>query len=128
MTKKGWDLGAAALSFLCMLHCIGLPLFASVLPVTSVFADSHFLHIVMVAIASPVTLVVVIAECMGQRRELFIAGALLGLSLLIVAVAVPAFESFEIALTVAGAALLSASHLWRWTQQRGELMTTNEDV
>ena len=126
--KKGWDLGAVALSFVCMLHCIGLPLLTSVLPVTSFFADSHLFHIVMVAMALPITLLIVIVEWLGQRREFFIAGALLGLSLLVIAVAVPALEFFEVALTVAGAALLSVSHLWRWMQQRTEMMPTNDDV
>ncbi|MEM7099148.1 MAG: MerC domain-containing protein [Pseudomonadota bacterium] len=114
--SRGWDVAAASLSSLCVLHCLGLPLFVVLLPVASQFGDDHFVHILMVAAAAPVTLWVVLNEMTADRNEVFIACALTGLGLLIAAVAVPTFEPFETPITLAGGGLLATAHIWRWYQ------------
>ncbi len=104
-----------------MLHCLGLPLLTILLPVISQFAESEAVHIGMVILAVPVTLYVVRSEFGTPGSEVFIAAALTGLCLLVVAVAVPALHDFETVLTVSGGIILGGAHLWRWFHLRPQL-------
>ena len=49
------DAGAVALSSLCLLHCLALPLLAAALPLFGVWAEAEWVHLVFVAIALPMT-------------------------------------------------------------------------
>ena len=115
---RSWDLAAASLSSLCVLHCLGLPLFTVFLPVASQLGDDHFVHALMVAAAVPVTLWVVLGEMNTRRNEVFIACALAGMGLLVAAVAIPPLEAFETPITLAGGGLLASAHSWRWFQHQ----------
>ena len=110
-----WDACAIGLSSACTLHCLGLPLFVALLPTTLFASSSHDVHLVMVLLAVPVTLLVVWSERGGDaHRKLFSVSALAGLCLLILAVTAAQSETLETLLTVSGAVLLAAAHLWRW--------------
>ena len=52
------DAGAVALSSLCLLHCLALPLLAAALPLFGVWAEAEWVHLVFVAIALPLGLLV----------------------------------------------------------------------
>ena len=110
-----WDASAATLSSLCIVHCIGLPLFTTLLPIASLFSEEEGLHLTMVLLAVPVTLWVVFVEVKTRRSTMFIAPALLGLALMLSAVFVGALSAYELHLTVVGGVTLAAAHLWRWT-------------
>lgn len=109
-----WDASAATLSSLCIVHCIGLPLFTTLLPLASLFSDDEGLHLTMVLLAIPVTLWVVFVEAKTRRQVLFMTAALAGLGMMLAAVFVGALASFELHLTVAGGITLASAHLWRW--------------
>lgn len=49
------DASAVALSSLCLLHCLALPLLAAALPLFGAWAEAEWVHAVFVAIALPVT-------------------------------------------------------------------------
>ena len=106
-----------------MLHCLGVPLLATVLPMVSLFGDSHLVHIVMVAMAVPVTLWVVFTELSKGKSEVFIGVALTGLVLMVLAVTL--FEDYETPLTVAGGLLLGSAHLWRWFQHQPQVVNSD---
>jgi len=125
---RTWDLSAATLSSVCVLHCLGLPLLTTLLPVASLFSDSHLLHVAMVLLAIPVTLRVVLSEVATRRREVFITAALTGLCLMLAAVLVPVPEAYETPLTVIGGALLVCAHLWRWFQHQARFPSVSDDA
>ncbi len=116
---RGWDLYASGLSFICMLHCLGLPFLVALLPAASQMVDDHLLHVVLVLLALPVTLWVVWREVINdgsKHSRIFATAALTGLSLMVIAVTV--LEQYEVPLTLTGGTMLGAAHLWRWFDHR----------
>lgn len=114
------DAGAIALSSLCLLHCLALPLLAAALPLMGVWAEAEWVHIVFVAIAAPTT---GFALWRAHRQQpwpaLAMLGAAAGLSLLLAgAVGWPSHEA-ETPMTVAGSLLIAGTHLWNaWRRHR----------
>src|SRR6185437_2573591 len=90
------DAGAVALSSLCLLHCLALPLLAAALPLFGVWAEAEWVHLVFVAIALPMT---GFALWRAERRQP------------LPALALPS-HAWETPLTVTGSLLLAATHLW----------------
>ena len=113
------DLCAAGLSTLCLIHCLALPLVASLLPLAAQAVESHLLHQVLVVLAVPVSLRVVWKALPGGGNGPFICVASLGLALLLTAAFVEAASAYEQPITVAGGMLLGSAHLWHWVRQRG---------
>lgn len=114
------DAGAIALSGLCLLHCLALPLLAAMLPLMGVWAEAEWVHALFVAIAAPVT---GFALWRAHRQHplpvLAITGALAGLLLLLAgAVGWPSHEA-ETPMTVVGSLLLASTHVWNaWRRHR----------
>jgi hypothetical protein len=107
------DASAIALSSLCLLHCLALPLLAAALPLMGVWAEAEWVHILFVAIAVPTT---GFALWRAHRQHPLPALALLsagtGLLLLLAgAVGWPSHEA-ETPMTVVGSLLLAVTHLW----------------
>lgn len=107
------DAGAVALSSLCLLHCLALPLLAAALPLFGTWAKAEWVHLLFVAIALPLT---GYALWRAERRHplpaLAWATAGMGLGLLLAgALALPSHD-WETPLTVSGSLLLAATHLW----------------
>ena len=117
---RGWDLFASGLSVACVVHCLGLPLIAILLPASSQLVDGHLLHIAMVAIAVPVTLWVVSGEVSTGPGRVFAGVALAGLAFLVAALFFS--PGMEAVLTVIGALMLGAAHLWRYSRHRSHAM------
>lgn len=106
------DRVAIALSALCLLHCLALPLALIALPLVAQFAESHW-HTPMLLIAVPVSTSAIV---IGYRRHgnlaLLGTGAL-ALTLLILAATVAhAYlgETVDRTLTVAASLLLAWVH------------------
>lgn len=114
------DAGALALSGLCLLHCLALPLLAATLPLMGVWAEAEWVHALFVAIAVPLTGV---ALWRAHRQRPLPAAALIsaaaGLLLLLAgALGWPTHDS-ETPLTVAGSLLLASTHVWNaWRRHR----------
>lgn len=113
-----WDVFAVTLSSVCMLHCLGLPLLAALLPIASQFGGGEAVHIAMVVLAIPITLWVVVTEYRSGRNGYFIGTAITGLALMIAAIVIPVLEAHETAVTVVGGSMLAGAHLWRWFQHQ----------
>jgi len=76
------DNAAVALSALCLLHCLTLPILIAVLPFLGQFAEGHF-HVQMLLVVLPVS---IIAFASGFRRhqvKSIIAWGSLGMLLLV---------------------------------------------
>lgn len=107
------DAGAVALSSLCLLHCLALPLLAAALPLFGTWAEAEWVHLLFVAIALPLT---GYALWRAERRHplpvLAWATAGVGLGLLLAgALALPSHD-WETPMTVTGSLLLAATHIW----------------
>ena len=110
------DMYAVALSTLCVLHCIALPLFVSLMPVVAQAAESELVHRVLVVAAVPVSLRVIWQSRPLHGNRLFVAAALIGLVLLVLAAFMETLSPYEEPITVAGGVLLASAHLWRWAR------------
>ncbi|MEM7221193.1 MAG: MerC domain-containing protein [Pseudomonadota bacterium] len=114
-----WDLLAAGLSSLCVLHCLGLPVLAAVFSVAAMGFDAHELHLVMVAFAVPISLRVVWLEGWADSRAArFSLLVVIGLALLISALIFASNERAETVLTLAGGSVLASAHIWRWRRDK----------
>ncbi|HEL5085468.1 TPA: MerC family mercury resistance protein, partial [Stenotrophomonas maltophilia] len=107
------DAGAVALSSLCLLHCLALPLLAAALPLFGTWAEAEWVHLLFVTIALPLT---GYALWRAERRHplpvLAWAAAGVGLGLLLAgALALPSHD-WETPMTVTGSLLLAATHIW----------------
>jgi len=116
----GVDLYAAALSFLCLLHCLALPLVTTFLPLAGQLSENELVHQVMVLLAAPAT-VWAVRKSRPNAQALwpFMACAAFGLLLLLLAGFVHAFHAYETGLTVVGALCLASAHIWRWFRHTG---------
>ena len=116
-SASGTDLYAAALSLLCLVHCLALPLITSIFPLLGYLTESERVHQALVLLAAPATLWAAWnSRLIATNHMLFIVLALSGLTLLIVAGFIEALEPIELWLTVLGALCLTTAHLWRWFQ------------
>lgn len=107
------DAGALALSSLCLLHCLALPLLAAALPLFGAWAEAEWVHLLFVAVALPITAVALWRAHQQQHLPTGAwAAATLGLGLLLAgALGWPSHE-VETPLTVAGSLMLAATHVW----------------
>lgn len=114
------DAGAIALSSLCLLHCLALPLLAAALPLMGVWAEAEWVHIVFVAIAAPTT---GFALWRAHRKQplpaVAIVSATAGLLLLLAGAAGWPSHEAETPMTVTGSLLLASTHIWNaWRRHR----------
>lgn len=106
------DRVAVALSGLCLLHCLALPLVIAILPFLGQWRDDHF-HLQMLIVVVPVS---VIALGLGFRRHRHAGVIALGVVSLIVIVigGTIAHDSYGLvadrALTIVGSLALAFTH------------------
>ena len=107
------DLSAVALSGLCLLHCLALPLLAALLPVLGSWTESEWVHGLFVLLAVPLSLAA-LSRAHRRRRlpgRLWLAAGL-GLAALGAGAAGWPHASWETPITVGGSLLLAGTHLW----------------
>lgn len=102
---------AIALSSLCLIHCLALPILSASLPIAGVWAEAEWLHKAFVIAALPFSLI-----GLTSKRVNFAARAMIvtGFSLLVGAAFVEALHDYETQLTVVGGLLLAGGHGMRW--------------
>ncbi len=107
------DLSAAALSGLCLLHCLALPLLASLLPVLGTWSDAEWVHGLFVLMALPLSLLA-LGRAHARRRLPWRMWALAALGLLALTAGALGWPDtrWETPITVGGSLLLVATHLW----------------
>lgn len=114
------DAWAVALSTLCLIHCLALPMLAAALPLLGVWAHDEWVHIVFVAIALPLTgFALWRAHRCRPLPSALRALAALGLAGLLTGALGWPEETWETPLTVSGSLMLASAHVWNWTRHRG---------
>ena len=106
------DTAATALSALCILHCLALPLVASVLPVLSVVADAQWLHWLFAGLAIVISASVPLRDVLARKAG-FLAPAGLGIAFLIAGLFADQLGADETILTVIGGLLVAFAHVRR---------------
>lgn len=125
-SKRGPDLSAldaagAALSSLCLVHCLALPLLALAVPALAGalahgHEHDHLLHLLLVALALPVSALAFLRGLRLHGRRVPVALALPGF-LLMVAGALAHGVAVQM-LTVSGGLMVAAAHLLNWRARR----------
>lgn len=105
-----WDRFGVALSSLCMVHCLGLPLVAVLMPALAL-PDSHAFHVGLLAFVAPIALIALAAGFRRHRAWAPVSIGAFGLALLISAISPGLPGVAEKGLTVAGGVLLMVAHL-----------------
>ena len=113
-TLSRTDGAAICLSGLCIIHCLALPVLASLTPVFGSIAENEMIHKALV-IATPFLVAAALyRSCPGRDRIIFLAIAGTGIALLFAAAFVHELHDYETPLTVVGALILASAHLFRW--------------
>lgn len=106
------DRVAMVLSGLCLLHCLALPLAFAAMPFFAGLDDGHW-HLPMLAIAMPVSLAAIVIGYRRHGNRAIVAGAALGLGLLLAGATVGHAwlgVTADRAMSVGGSLLLAAVH------------------
>ncbi|SMQ93735.1 MerC domain-containing protein [Xanthomonas fragariae] len=106
------DSSAIALSGLCLLHCLALPLLAAALPLFGAWSQAEWVHVVFATAAVPLS---GYALWSTHRRRALPAPvwvlAIFGLVGLVIGAGGWAGGALETPITVAGSVLLASTHL-----------------
>lgn len=123
--QKPADKIAISLSVLCAVHCFATPMLIVLIPAfASLPLGSESLHFWMVVGVLPISLFSLTLGCKKHRKFHVASIGLIGLALMVIAVAGEAIgfgEVMEKALTLSGALLIALAHFWnyRLCQQGG---------
>ena len=120
------DAAAVGLSGLCIAHCLALPALASMAPIVGVMAEQEWAHRLLVLAAAPFSLAALARTRADAGRAAFAAMAAAGFALLVAGAFVEAFHDYETVLTVAGALVLTAGHVFRWRRHAGASPSPDE--
>lgn len=119
--SRSWLDGVAiALSALCMMHCLALPLFVIGLPLLAQFSDTH-LHYQLLLVVVPLSLIAFATGCRRHRNPRILAAGGLGLLLLIIGATVAHTSLGPLAdrlFTILGSLVLAGAH---WKNSRDSL-------
>jgi hypothetical protein len=112
------DITAISLSFLCLIHCLALPLLIAVLPLWGMqfVADEH-VHVVLLFFALPVSTLGLWLGARCYRHRWYMLIGFTGLALMLFAT-VSSAEVLEHALTVGGVLLVAVAHILNWSLTR----------
>ncbi|ROO24438.1 hypothetical protein SAOR_14680 [Salinisphaera orenii MK-B5] len=109
------DKTAVALSGLCLVHCLALPLLIAVFPVLGFTVVEHeTFHQLILIVVIPTTAIALGVGCRRHRSRLVAVLGILGvLALVVAAFVVHAMgtEALERTVTVAGGLVLAAAHV-----------------
>jgi hypothetical protein len=110
---------AIAAAAACLAHCVALPVLVAALPaLASVIPIPTSFHIAALIFAVPTTLFALGIGYRRHRRSYPLVAGLLGLGLLIVAVAVYERSPGEAPVTMAGSLVIVVAHLSNWRLRR----------
>ena len=105
------DRVAVALSLLCIVHCVALPLVAVALPFLSVVSEAEWVHwaFALLAVLASGTVVVMSPSA---RKAGFLVPAIIGASLVVSGLFAEGFGVDEALPTIVGGVMLAFAH-WR---------------
>lgn len=125
---KLWDGMALALSSLCLVHCLLLPLAMTLLPlIATMIVLPESLHRVLAVLALPVSAMAIIPA--WRRHHIWSALLFAAIGLLLLAIGAFAMKegAEETVVTVAGATSLAFAHIRNWTARHHRLSAGSTD-
>ena len=109
------DRAAVGLSFLCLMHCLALPLLLALLPGVTILShfDNEIFHLGMVVLVIPTSLYALTLGCKQHQNYRLLKIGFAGLAFLCAAVLGEEFigEAGEKAFTVIGSSLIAYGHI-----------------
>lgn len=108
------DRTAIALSGLCVLHCLAMPLVLVLLPFLGQFTEDHF-HLQMLAVVTPASMIALGIGYRQHRHPAVPAAAFIGLLLLLLGATWVHSEIGVVAdrvVTIAGSSILAMAHFY----------------
>lgn len=118
--SKWLDGAAVALSALCLIHCLALPLIVAGLPFLAQFAEGH-LHAQMLVVVVPLSFVALGLGYRHHNNVRIVAGGTLGMLLLAIGATVAHDQlglAADRAFTIAGALVLATAHYFNSVRSR----------
>ncbi|WP_298301915.1 MerC domain-containing protein [uncultured Erythrobacter sp.] len=106
------DSAATALSALCILHCLALPLLASTMPFLTVVAHAEWLHWLFAGLAAIISASVPFRDVLARTAS-FLVPAGLGITFLVAGLFAETLGTSETILTVIGGLLVAFAHVRR---------------
>lgn len=110
------DSFAIGLSGLCLVHCLALPVAASLLPVLGAWTETEWVHWLFALMAAPISAWTLMRP--ADRSWRVIGLAALGLALLFAGAAEFPSHEMETPVTVAGSLFLAGAHILNWRRRR----------
>ncbi|MEP6091667.1 MAG: MerC domain-containing protein [Erythrobacter sp.] len=111
------DRAATALSALCIVHCLALPVMAGFMPFLSVVADAQWLHWLFAGLAAIISISVPFRDALA-RTPSFVIPVGLGIGFLIAGLFAETIGASETILTVIGGLLVAFAHIRRMVVHR----------
>ena len=106
------DRTAIGASFLCVIHCAGLPLLLAALPALSrVIAIPESFHLWMLAFAIPTSVIALVAALRRHGRGETLLLGVTGLALMLAGAVIFAETPTETAMTIGGSLCLANAHI-----------------
>lgn len=118
MTTKAIDYAGVAISSLCIIHCILLPLATSTLPIVGVISENEIVHKVLVLLAVIPAAFVFASVNESRFSRLIRLIGLAGIVTLFLSAFVERFHDYEAVLTLVGATCLASAHIFRLLDNR----------
>lgn len=121
---RGWvidwlDGAAVGASWLCLAHCLFLPLAFALLPaLAGMVTVPEWFHALVLAVTLPVSAAALLPRHAGHRRVIPLALAATGFLALGGGLLGGSVPMVETGLTVLGSMLLAAAHVANWRQRR----------
>ncbi len=115
------DSAGVTLSGICLVHCLVLPLLATLLPASGqIFDDStnHLIHWVLLGLALPISIMALGRGARVLRARIWLTIGSVGLALMTIAVVTAHASATEEHLTLSGVVLLAGAHLGNWFDPR----------
>ena len=117
------DASAVALSTLCIIHCLFLPVVTAVLPLSAMWLEQEWVHDVFVLTALPISGYAIFVSLKRREGIGFGLAASVGLALLCAAAFLESIHDYEVPVTVMGGVVLAFAHLLRWYGRHRDIPT-----
>ena len=111
------DRAGVAISAICLVHCLALPLVAAALPAVDAWVDPsthHRVHWGLLALALPISLAALVSGMRRHGLHRWLGLGLVGLALMLLAVLGSLGADNEVPITIAGVTLLAVAHVANW--------------
>lgn len=113
MKSTNLDKASIGLSFICLIHCLALPLLLVILPSTyALYLDNEILHFALLIAVVPISIYALFLGCKKHKNIYIVGAGIASIALMIAAITIGNNfgASGEKILTAIGASLLAAIH------------------